>query len=32
MVGGVWRVADGEVAGLDLGALMARRREAARAA
>ena len=31
MVGGVWRVADGEVAGLDLEALMARHREAARA-
>ena len=30
MVGGVWRVVDGEVADLDLEALMARHREAAR--
>ena len=30
MVGGVWRVEDGEVAALDLEALMARHREAAR--
>lgn len=29
MVGEVWRVVGGEVAGLDLEALMARRREAA---
>ena len=31
MVGGVWRVVDGEIAGLDIAALMARHRTAARA-
>ena len=30
MIGGAWRVADGEIADLDLGSLMARHREAAR--
>ena len=30
MVGGVWRVANGEIVALDLEALMARHREAAR--
>ena len=30
MVGGTWRVTGGEIAGLDLDALMARHREAAR--
>ena len=30
MVGGTWRVTDGEIVGLNLGALMARHREAAR--
>ena len=31
MVGGTWRVEDGAIGGLDLEALMARHREAARA-
>ncbi|MFT5487064.1 MAG: 8-oxoguanine deaminase [Paracoccaceae bacterium] len=31
MVGGAWRVIDGEIAGEDIGALMARHRDAARA-